>query len=246
MLNIYKLSKTWKILGFSLIGIFFFSASGAALPVTVDVIGQTDSQNRAQMVFDYDASSGILDVSVTNTSALDDPASSSNYDPRITAFAFNLPDDIANLSRVDFPDNWTSQFQKNKRDWIDTPMPLGSFDIAAITGPNFGGGAPNTGIATGKTLDFSFTFEAYSGSELSDLDTMDFLNALSYGGKKNDELFPLAIRFQRTGADGEGSDVGVPGKINPAAAVPEPSTLVLISLGIMISVLIRRSKTKNF
>lgn len=246
MIHIHRLSKIGKIFGIFLIGVLLFISRGYALPVTVEVVGQTDSQNRAQVEFNY--ASGILDVSVTNTSALlTDPTNSLSYDPRITAIAFNLPDNIGNLSSTDFPDKWMPIFQDNKRNWIDTPMPLGLFDIAAVTGPNFNGGSPKNGIAIGDTLNFRFMFEARATSEFSDFDTIDFLNALSYGSKKNDTLFPLAVRFQRTGPNGEGSDVGVPENIiNPIMIVPEPSTLILISLGIMLSVLITRSKTKKF
>lgn len=90
---------------------------------------------------------------------------------------------------------------------------------------NFNGGFPNNGIAPGASLTFT-------------------VSGAGFGNGLTEQMLASAIyvRFQRVGANGEGSDVGRPGQPN---AVPEPMTMLIFGTGLAgIAARARRRKTK--
>jgi hypothetical protein len=103
-----------------------------------------------------------------------------------------------------------------KPNGIDTPGRFGFYDVAAITGPNFNGGKPNSGIRPGATFSFEFIL---SGPDLNLLTEQSFQNLTSYSRSRPVENLQWFIgRFQRTGIDGEGSDVAIPGELSDPEA----------------------------
>ncbi|MEW6440376.1 MAG: PEP-CTERM sorting domain-containing protein [bacterium] len=196
----------------------FGPGSAHALPMSFDLVGVGDSNNTASVLFEYVAGSGTLHIEIENTSVL--------YDPRVTAFAFNVPSQVTGIASFGGATGWEGYFNPNR---INTPGQFGLFDMAALTGPGFNGGDPNDGIPSGETFSFDI---ALMGSDLSSLTELSFLNLLSLdrpGGANEDEQHFIA-RFQRAGPLGLGSDVGAPTD-DPTAPVPEPATVLLLGSG---------------
>jgi len=195
--------------------------------VIFDVAGISDPTLMSTVEFSYSPGTGIIDIAIHNTSLVPP-----NSDPRVTSFAFNVPDNVTGLSAFTGPADWAGWFD---RDNMNTPNQLGLFDLAGLTGANFNGGSPNDGIPASSTFDFQFVL---SGSNLGLLTEASFLglpSAEEAGGGTAPQYF--AVRFQRTGPNGDRSDVGIP------TSVPEPSTLVSLGVALAgVAWLRRRSK----
>lgn len=204
------------------------AATASAAPMLFTLEGEDYAELSASVLFTYTAlndTSGRVDIEVTNTS--------SAYDPRLTGFGFNTPEEVLSLSSYLVPTGWVADYDENG---FNTPGNFGFFDAAALTGSNLNGGSPNYGIARGDTASFSFTF---SGTGMTTLDEEAFLSLFSYDpprGSTHDTQYFIG-RFQRVGADGEGSDVALPG---PPSSVPEPTTLLLSGLGLLGAAALRR------
>jgi PEP-CTERM motif len=224
-----------KLLFASALAIAFGVASpksAAADPITLTLQGVNDSTLTANVLLTYNASLGQLSLAITNTSA--------NYDPRLTGFAFNLPSEVTGISSfTSTPSGWGYSFD---RDAIDTPGQFGFYDAAGLTGSDLNGGFPNLGIPIGSTYSFVFTF---TGSGLGSLTETSFVTlADDPSGQPDENEQTFIARFQRVGADGEGSDVAIPTTVT---SVPEPTTLMLSGLGFLglASGLRRRNQPKS-
>jgi hypothetical protein len=206
-----------------------------AAPMLFTLEGETYGDLSASVLFTYTgltSTTGRVDVSVTNTSDY--------WDPRLTGFAFNLPGAVTGVSGFTSSlDGWGSSYSTNN---IDTLGNFGRFDVAALSGSNFNGGSPNSGIARNATADFSF---GVGGTGMLALTENSFLSMLSYdapGGANEAEQYFIA-RFQRVGIFGVGSDVATPTgppTTPPTSSVPEPTTLLLSGLGLLGLSMLRR------
>ena len=184
--------------------------------VQFDLVGVTDPNNTAHVEFVYNPNLGIINIDVTNTAA--------GLDPRITGFAFNKPTAVTGVQSFLGPTGWDYKYDLNN---IDTPGQYGLFDLAALTKKDFNGGDANIGIPFLQTYQFEFEL---AGTNLNTLNEASFLGSLSFdaAGPPTENPQYFIARFQRTGADGEGSDVAIPG-----TPIPEPSTMLLLGFGLM-------------
>ena len=155
----------------------------------------------------------------------------------LLTFAFNVPAGVTGVSSFSGPAGWDDSFDPND---INTPGQFGFFDLAGITGPNFNGGSPNDGIPVGFTFHFEFFL---MGTGLNLLDETSFLSLLSFdpnGNPDEDEQFFIG-RFQRTGIEGEDSDVAIP--TGPPNTVPAPAPLLLVGSGLVALWLGRKKRS---
>lgn len=172
---------------------------------------------------DYDNVAQTLTVDVTNTSL----SSNGGY---ITAIAIDNPNDLIsnvssysssnnNFSLIDVPSYTSNSIAIN---------PFGSYDIGFSTAANgswLGGGKPSGGTAVGATDTFTLKFE---GNSLGSLSLDDFGS--------------LAIRM-RGFNDGGSDKILTPFPI--VTPVPEASTWVMMSLGVLMIGYATRRKLKN-
>ena len=225
MRNLAHLTRGWALVGVTLIA----SATTAnAAPMLFTLGGDADSDLSALVLFGYaglTASTGRVEVVVTNTS--------SDWDPRLTSVAFNLPGAVTRVSSFTSSlSGWSSSYVQND---IDTPGQFGLYDVAALTGPNFNGGSPTRGIGRNATATFTFNLK---GAGMLGLTESSFLNLLAHdapGGANEREQYFIG-RFQRVGLLGLGSDVATPEgppSTPPTHGVPEPTTLLLTGLGLL-------------
>lgn len=208
----------------------------AALPAfgaNFDIVGLNDSNNTAQVSFNYEQRGapgsyyyGIA-LTITNTSA--------QYLPRVSGFAFNLPTSVTGLdAQRSVLNSWYVNTASNA---IRTPEKLGYFDICAETGSgstsNCNGGIYGDSIERGESGSF---FLALTGSSLDSLNTSSFLG-LTSAPERGYIPTAFTVRFQSTGALGGGSDMGI--------MTPEPAQIASLCVGLLVSAFWLRSRRRQ-
>ncbi len=229
----HKLKNIMKhcVLAFMLMA--FVTGIAWAEPVTFELVGVNDQSLMASVTFGYNPTIGTISIAIENLSLIPP-----NTDPRITSFAFNTPVEVSGVLEASsqLPDGWTISYSP---DDINTPGNYGRFDLAGITGPDFQGGSPNSGIPAGSEFHFEIVL---SGTNLGTLTEERFLELISADEPGNTSSQYFIARFQRTGIDGEGSDVGTPSGPPTPAPVPEPATLLLLGVRLVGLAGLRRKK----
>src|SRR5687768_7923278 len=181
---------------------------------TISVIGVDSGQfSTATVVCEFNAQTNTFTFTITNTSAITQPGSTST----ITGIGFDLPplgnasaSGLNGFTGMQAP-SLSSNFTFSDGDLGNVPHGLSTvvLDFGFLTGNsgNFSGGSVNDGLLPGESASFTVSGAAFAGFTEAEI-----CNA-------------IFVRFQNVPLAGgsEGSDVGVPGD-----PVPEPSSMLLL------------------
>lgn len=182
---------------------------------TINIVGvNTGQASTATVVCEFNAQTNTLTFTITNTSAITSPGSTSV----ITGIGYDLPP-IGNASATGLngfsgtqAPTLSSTFNFSDGDLGNVPAGFNNvvLDFGFTTGAsgNFAGGSVNDGLAPGESASFTVTGAAFTGFTEEQI-----CNA-------------IFVRFQNT--PGPGSDVGVPG-----SQVPEPSSVFLLGSALL-------------
>jgi len=195
---------------FSVAAIVAFTVAAANVRAdTITIVGTNSGQlSTATVVCDFNSQTNTLTFTITNTSAITSPGSTST----ITGIGFDLPpggnasaSGLNGFTGSQAP-SLSSNFSFSDADVGNVPAGFNStvLDFAFLTGPsgNFTGGSVNDGLLPGESASFTVTGAAFSGFTHEQI-----CNA-------------IFVRFQNVPQ--VGSDVGTPGQ------VPEPSSLFML------------------
>src|SRR5215207_2679932 len=198
---------------FSIAALLVFAAASApARADTITVVGTDSGQfSTATVVCEFNSQTNTFTFTVTNTSAITQPGSTST----ITGIGFDLPP-TGNASPSGLNGFTGMQAPSLSANFTFSDADLGNvphgFDAAVLdfgftTGNsgNFSGGSVNDGLLPGESASFQVSGAAFAGFTEDEICNAIFL------------------RFQNVPLEGgsEGSDVGVP-------EIPEPSSILLL------------------
>ena len=177
---------------------------------TIQIVGTNSGQaSTATVVCEFNAQTNTLTFTITNTSAITSPGSTST----ITGIGYDLPP-LGNASASGLngftgtqAPSLSSTFNFSDADLGNVPAGFNNvvLDFGFTTGPagTFAGGSVNDGLLPGESASFTVTGAAFSG-----FTEQQICNA-------------IFVRFQNVPS--VGSDVGRPG-----SSVPEPSSIMLL------------------
>ena len=176
---------------------------------TITISGVNSGQAAtATVVCEFNSQTNTLTFTITNTSAITQPGSTST----ITGIGYDLPplgnasaSGLNGFTGMQAP-SLSSTFNFSDADLGAVPAGFNNvvLDFGFTTGPsgNFNGGSVNDGLLPGESASFTVTGAAFTGFTESQI-----CNA-------------IFVRFQNVPV--AGSDVGTPGQI------PEPSSILLL------------------
>jgi PEP-CTERM motif-containing protein len=189
--------------------------SATAHADTITISGSQSGQfSTATVVCDFNSATNTLTFTITNTSAITSPGSTST----ITSIGFDLPptgnasaSGLNGSTGMQAP-SLGSSFTFSDADLGNVPAGFNTvvLDFGFLTGANFAGGNPNDGLAPGESASFTVSGAAFSGFTASQI-----CNA-------------IFARFQVVPTvSGTASDVATPSQI------PEPSTMILLGTALI-------------
>lgn len=190
--------------------VVFAAATSSVRADTITISGVNSGQlSTATVVCEFNSQTNTLTFTITNTSAITSPGSTST----ITGIGFDLPptgnasaSGLNGFTGSQAP-SLSSTFDFSDANLGNVPAGLNNvvLDFGFTTGPsgNFAGGSVNDGLLPGESASFTVSGAAFAGFTEEQI-----CNA-------------IFVRFQNVPAP-FGSDVGTPGNI------PEPSTILLL------------------
>src|SRR5690349_23355373 len=185
---------------------------------TITIVGnETHQASTATIVCDFNSQTNTLTFTITNTSAITSPGSTST----ITGIGFDLPPlgtasaaGLNGFTGMQAP-SLSSNFTFSDADLGNVPAGFNNvvLDFGFTTGPSgsFTGGSVNDGLLPGESASFTVSGAAFTGFTETQI-----CNA-------------IFVRFQNVPV--AGSDVATPG--GPENPVPEPSTILLLGSALL-------------
>jgi hypothetical protein len=208
---------------------FVACLSAQAKADTINITGsQSGDFSTATVVCEFNAQTNTFTFTITNTSAITHPGSTST----ITSIGYDLPplgnasaSGLNGFTGMQAP-SLSSTFDFSDGDLGNVPAGFNSvvLDFGFTTGPsgNFAGGSTALGLLPGESASFTVTGAAFAGFTESQI-----CNA-------------IFVRFQNVPTEsGTASDVGTP------TSIPEPSTMLLLGSALIgLGGVVRRRRNR--
>src|SRR5688500_13296095 len=147
--------------------IFMVAAANVTRADTINVVGVDSGQySTATVVCEFNAQTNTFTFTITNTSAITQPGSTST----ITSIGFDLPP-VGNASSSGLNGFTGSQAPSLSSTFTFSDGNLGNvshgfddavLDFGFITGSNFSGGNPNLGLLPGESASFTVSGAAFA------------------------------------------------------------------------------------